>query len=87
MLTQFAAGTALTCSKGDGDVAEWSSQGVLEPLDPCINGDNPLDMNVFYPAVAATTKSMGNYLLTKDQQPAGPLLQQGYVRCGRGCGS
>src|SRR5215211_2356291 len=52
LLTQFAAGTAPDVIQvGDGDVAKFITQGQLEPLDPYINGDNALDMNVFFPAV------------------------------------
>jgi multiple sugar transport system substrate-binding protein len=74
MLTQFAAGTAPDVFQvGDGDVAKWTAQGVLEDLDPYISGDkgnNPLDMNVFYPAVAAIGQVEGKtYLLTKDYSP------------------
>jgi multiple sugar transport system substrate-binding protein len=58
---------------GDGDVAKWTAQGVLEELDPYISGDkgnNPLDMSVFYPAVAAIGQVNGKtYLLTKDYSP------------------
>jgi len=74
MLTQFAAGTAPDVLQvGDGDVAKWTAQGVLEPLDPYISGEkgnNPLDMSVFYPAVAAIGQVDGKtYLLTKDYSP------------------
>lgn len=71
LLTQFAAGTAPDIIQvGDGDVAKFSAQGVLEPLDPFISGDNPLDMSVFYPAVADIGKVNGKYyLLTKDYSP------------------
>jgi multiple sugar transport system substrate-binding protein len=71
LLTQFAAGTAPDVIQvGDGDVAKFISQGQLEPLDPYINGDNPLDMNVFFPAVAAIGQVNGEtYLLTKDYSP------------------
>src|SRR5215216_2964210 len=71
LLTQFAAGTAPDVIQvGDGDVAKFVTQGQLEPLDPYINGDNPLDMNVFFPAVAAIGQVNGEtYLLTKDYSP------------------
>lgn len=71
LLTQFAAGDAPDVFQvGDGDVAKFASQGVLEPLDPYINGDNPLDFDVFYPAVAAIGQNEGQtYLLTKDYSP------------------
>ncbi len=71
LLTQFAAGTAPDVIQvGDGDVAKFSTQGVLEPLDPFISGDNPLDMSVFFPAVADIGKVGGKYyLLTKDYSP------------------
>jgi multiple sugar transport system substrate-binding protein len=71
LLTQFAAGTAPDVFQvGDGDVSNFAAQGVLEPLDPFINGDNPLDMSVFFPGVAAIGK-VGDktYLLTKDYSP------------------
>jgi multiple sugar transport system substrate-binding protein len=71
LLTQFAAGTAPDVFQvGDGDVSNFAAQGVLEPLDPFISGDNPLDMSVFFPGVAAIGK-VGDktYLLTKDYSP------------------
>lgn len=71
LLTQFAAGTAPDVFQvGDGDVSTFAAQGVLEPLDPYITGDNPLDMGVFFPGVAAIGK-VGDqtYLLTKDYSP------------------
>ena len=71
LLTQFAAGTAPDVFQvGDGDVSTFAAQGVLEPLDPYITGDNPLDMDVFFPGVAAIGK-VGDqtYLLTKDYSP------------------
>jgi multiple sugar transport system substrate-binding protein len=71
LLTQFAAGTAPDVFQvGDGDAAKFASQGVLEPLDPYITGDNPLDMSVFFPAVADIGKVDGKtFLLTKDYSP------------------
>ncbi len=71
LLTQFAAGTAPDVFQvGDGDAAKFASQGVLEELDPYITGDDPLDMSVFYPAVAAIGQVGGKtYLLTKDYSP------------------
>jgi multiple sugar transport system substrate-binding protein len=71
LLTQFAAGTAPDVFQvGDGQPGEWAELGALEPLDPYINGDNPLDFNVFYPAVAAIGQVEGEtYLLTKDYSP------------------
>lgn len=71
LLTQFAAGTAPDVFQvGDGDVATFASQGVLEPLDPLINGDLPLDMGLFFPAIADIGKvGESTYLLTKDYSP------------------
>jgi multiple sugar transport system substrate-binding protein len=71
LLTQFSAGNAPDVFQvGDGDAAKFAAQGVLEPLEPYINGDNPLDMGVFYPAVAAIGQVQGQtYLLTKDWSP------------------
>jgi multiple sugar transport system substrate-binding protein len=71
LLTQFAAGTAPDVFQvGDGDVSKFAGQGVLEPLDPYIKGANPLDMGVFFPAVADIGKVGGQtYLLTKDYSP------------------
>lgn len=71
LLTQFAAGTAPDIFQiGDGDVAKFASQGVLEPLDPYITGDNPLDTSVLFPTVLDIGKSNGHqYALTKDYSP------------------
>ncbi len=72
LLTQFAAGTAPDVFQvGDGDVAKFASQGVMEVLDPYISGDNGLDMaNTFFPAVADIGKVGGKYyLFTKDYSP------------------
>lgn len=71
LLSQFAAGTAPDVFQvGDGDVAKFASQGVLEPLDPYITGENGLDMSVFFPAIAEVGKVEGTtYLLTKDYSP------------------
>lgn len=71
LLTQFAAGTAPDVFQvGDGSVAEYIGKGVIEPLDPYITGDNPLDMGVFFPAIAALGQKDGStYLLTKDYSP------------------
>lgn len=71
LLTQFAAGTAPDVFQvGDGDVSKFAAQGVLEPLDPYINGDNPLDMSVFFEGVANIGKVNDQYyLLTKDYSP------------------
>lgn len=74
LLAQFASGTAPDVFQvGDGDVAKFASQGVFEPLDPYIAGEqgaNPLDTSVFIPAVADIGKVNGTtYLLTKDFSP------------------
>jgi multiple sugar transport system substrate-binding protein len=74
LLAQFASGTAPDVFQvGDGDVAKFASQGVLEPLDAYIKGDQggiPLDMGVFYPAIAKIGM-VGDktYLLSKDYSP------------------
>ena len=74
LLTQFAGGTAPDVFQvGDGDVAKFAGQGALEDLGPYISGEkgnNPLDMSVFFPAVADIGKVNGKtYLLTKDYSP------------------
>jgi len=71
LLAQMAAGTAPDVYQvGDGDVARFVREGIVEPLDPYINGDNPLDMSLFFPAVAEFGQIGGEtYLLTKDYSP------------------
>lgn len=72
LLAQFASGTAPDVFQvGDGDVAKFVAQGVIEPLDSYIGGANGIDMNAtFYPAVAAFGQVGGQtYLLTKDYSP------------------
>ena len=70
-LAQIAAGAAPDVFQvGDGDVATWVANGIIEPLDSYINGSDGLDMSVFYPAVAAFGQVSGTtYLLTKDYSP------------------
>ena len=71
LLAQIAAGTAPDVIQvGDGDVARYVREGIVEPLDPYINGDNPLDMSIFYPGVASFGQVGGTtYFLTKDYSP------------------
>jgi multiple sugar transport system substrate-binding protein len=74
LLAEVASGTAPDVFQvGDGQPSDWAGQGILEPLDDYISGkigNNPLDMSVFYPAVAAIGKVNGHqYLLTKDTSP------------------
>lgn len=71
LLAQFAAGTAPDVFQtGDGDVAKFVELGAASNLDPYINGDNPLDMDVFFPGVAAFGQVGGEtYYLTKDYSP------------------
>ncbi len=74
LLAEFASGTAPDVFMvGDGDVANFSSKGVLEPLDPYISGEkgsDPLDTSIFYSAIADIGKVNGTtYLLTKDYSP------------------
>lgn len=71
LLTQFAAGDAPDVFQvGDGDVARFVQTGAIENLDAYINGDSPLDMGRFFPAVAAIGEVEGStYLLTKDYSP------------------
>jgi len=71
LLTQFAAGTAPDIFMvGDGDVARFVKKGVIEPLDPYITGDNPLDLDIFFPGVLAIGQIEGKtYLMTKDYSP------------------
>jgi len=74
LLAEFASGTAPDVFQvGDGDVANFASKGVFEPLTDYISGANgnlPLDMTVFFPAIADIGKVGGvQYLLTKDYSP------------------
>lgn len=71
LLAQFAAGTAPDIFQvGDGDVARFVSRGVVEPLDPYIDGDDPLDMDVFFGSIADFGRIEDNtYFLTKDYSP------------------
>jgi len=74
LLAEFASGTAPDVFQvGDGDVANFASKGVMEPLDDYISGaigNDPLDTSVFYSAIADIGKVGGTtYLLTKDYSP------------------
>ena len=72
LLANMAAGTGPDVYQvGDGDVAKFVDQGIVEPLDPYISGDNGFDLNTtFFPAVAAFGQIGGQtYLLTKDFSP------------------
>ena len=74
LLAQFASGTAPDVFQvGDGDVAKFAAQGVFEPLDPYISGEqgsDPLDTSIFYPAIADVGKVGGTtYLFAKDFGP------------------
>jgi multiple sugar transport system substrate-binding protein len=71
LLAQFAAGTAPDVYMvGDGDVAKFVGEGVVEPLDPYIAGENGLDMDRFFPAIAEFGQIEGQtYLMSKDYSP------------------
>src|SRR5262245_49511907 len=71
LLAEFAAGNAPDVFEvGDGDVAKYVALGGVEPLDKYFTGSNPLDMKVFYPAVAAFGQIKGQtFFLTKDYSP------------------
>jgi len=71
LLAQFAAGTAPDIYQvGDGDVATFVSQGVVEPLDPYISGPDGIDTSIYYPAIAEFGELEGEtMLLTKDYSP------------------
>jgi multiple sugar transport system substrate-binding protein len=74
LLAEFASGTAPDVFQvGDGDVSNFATKGVFEPLDPYIagtKGSDPLDTSVFIQAVADIGKVGGTtYLLTKDSSP------------------
>lgn len=71
LLAQFAAGTAPDIFQvGDGDVATFVSQGVVEPLEPYINGERGIDTSIYYPAIAEFGEIDGELmLLTKDYSP------------------
>jgi multiple sugar transport system substrate-binding protein len=72
LLANMAAGTAWDVYMvGDGDVAKFVSQGIVEPLDPYISGPDGFDLGTtFFPAVAAFGQIGGQtYLLTKDYSP------------------
>lgn len=71
LLAQFAAGNAPDIYQvGDGDVASRVANGVAMPLDPFIEGENGIDMSIFFPAIAAFGQVDGTtYLLTKEYSP------------------
>jgi multiple sugar transport system substrate-binding protein len=72
LLANMAAGTGPDVYQvGDGDVAKFVSQGIVEPLDSYITGSEGFDLNTtFFPAVAAFGQIGGEtYLLTKDYSP------------------
>jgi multiple sugar transport system substrate-binding protein len=74
LLAEFAAGTAPDIFQvGDGDVANFVSKGVVEPLTPYMDGskgNDPLNADVFYPNIAKFGQVDGTYyLLTKDYSP------------------
>jgi multiple sugar transport system substrate-binding protein len=72
LLANMAAGTAADVYQvGDGDVAKFVDQGIVEPLDSYISGPDGFDLNTtFFPAVAAFGQVGGQtYLLTKDYSP------------------
>lgn len=74
LLAEVASGTAPDIFQvGDGDPSNFASKGMFEPLTDYISGKNgnmPLDMTVFYPAIAAIGNVGGvQYLLTKDYSP------------------
>ncbi len=71
LLAQMAAGTAPDVFQvGDGDVARFVREGIIEPLDPLIEADPDFSMDVFFPGVASFGQIGGEtYLLTKDYSP------------------
>ncbi len=72
LLANMAAGTAWDVYMvGDGDVAKFVGQGIVEPLDPYISGPDGFDLTTtFFPGVAAFGQIGGEtYLLTKDFSP------------------
>ncbi len=72
LLANMAAGTGPDVFQvGDGDVATYVGQGIIEPLDPYITGADGFDLNTtFIPSVAAFGQIGGQtYLLTKDYSP------------------
>ena len=74
LLAEVAAGNAPDIFQvGDGDPSNFAAKGMFEPLTDYISGkigNNPLDMSVFYPAIAAIGNVGGvQYLLTKDSSP------------------
>lgn len=71
LLAQMAAGSAPDVYMlGDGDVARYVADGVVEPLDQYIDGEDGLDTSVFYPAILEFGQIEGKtMLLTKDFSP------------------
>lgn len=71
LLAQIAAGTAPDIFQvGDGDVARFAREGMMEPLDSWIENDPDFSMDVFFPGVASFGQVGGvTYLLTKDYSP------------------
>jgi multiple sugar transport system substrate-binding protein len=71
LLAQFASGSAPDIFQvGDGDVAKFQAQGVVDDLAPYISGKDGFDMAELYPAVAAFGEVAGStYYLTKDYSP------------------
>jgi multiple sugar transport system substrate-binding protein len=71
LLAQFAAGTAPDVYMvGDGDVAKFVGRGVVEPLDAYMQGEDGLDIDTFFPAIAEFGQISGNtYLMSKDFSP------------------
>lgn len=71
LLAQFAAGNAPDIFQvGDGDMAKFQALGAVEALDPYIKGSDGLDMNTFFPAVAAFgLLNNQTFYLTKDYSP------------------
>jgi multiple sugar transport system substrate-binding protein len=71
LLAQFAAGTAPDVYMvGDGNVAKFVGQGVVEPLDAYMEGEDGLDIDTFFPAIAEFGRIDGKmYLMSKDFSP------------------
>jgi len=72
LLANMAAGTGPDVYQvGDGDVAKFVDQGIVEPLDSYISGPDGFDLDTtFFPGVAAFGQVGGEtYLLTKDYSP------------------
>lgn len=71
LLTDFASGNAPDIFQtGDGDVASFQARGVVENLDPYIDGENGFDRSIIFPGIDTFGDVAGStYYLTKDFSP------------------